>query len=482
MIKKQLIQTIPESKKYIAGNVIFQWLALVSNIVLMTIITTFIAGLIDGGSGIGKYNFSSMAAMVISLIVCVIVRAVCNIGSSKMSYLSSKTVKRNLRQMIYEKLLRMGASYNEKVKTSELVQVTVEGVDQLETYFGAYMPQFFYAMLAPLTLFVYICTINVVSAVVLLICVPLIPISIAFVQTWAKKLLSKYWSQYTALGDTFLENLEGLTTLKIYQADDYKNIQMNEESEKFRKITMKVLTMQLNSVTIMDLVAYGGAALGVIMSATQFKAGYVNLSGALLIILLSADFFIPMRQLGSFFHIAMNGMAASDKIFRLLDLPDFENAMSVHVGGKGAGKEVLCPSDADIICENLTFAYKDNPDNDTIKGVDITFGKGKLTALVGESGCGKSTISAILMGRNKGYRGHINVGGIELSDISEESLLKNITYISHQSFLFKGTVKDNLLMAKPDATDNELWEVLDKVNLSDFLKSCLLYTSPSPRD
>ena len=233
MIKKQLIQTIPESKKYIAGNVIFQWLALVSNIVLMTIITTFIAGLIDGGSGIGKYNFSSMAAMVISLIVCVIVRAVCNIGSSKMSYLSSKTVKRNLRQMIYEKLLRMGASYNEKVKTSELVQVTVEGVDQLETYFGAYMPQFFYAMLAPLTLFVYICTINVVSAVVLLICVPLIPISIAFVQTWAKKLLSKYWSQYTALGDTFLENLEGLTTLKIYQADAYKNIQMNEESEKF---------------------------------------------------------------------------------------------------------------------------------------------------------------------------------------------------------------------------------------------------------
>ena len=253
MIKKQLIQTIPESKKYIAGNVIFQWLALVSNIVLMTIITTFIAGLIDGGSGIGKYNFSSMAAMVISLIVCVIVRAVCNIGSSKMSYLSSKTVKRNLRQMIYEKLLRIGASYNEKVKTSELVQVTVEGVDQLETYFGAYMPQFFYAMLAPLTLFVCICTINVVSAVVLLICVP---------------------SQYTALGDTFLENLEGLTTLKIYQADDYKNIQMNEESEKFRKITMKVLTMQLNSITIMDFVAYGGAALGIILSVTHFISGF----------------------------------------------------------------------------------------------------------------------------------------------------------------------------------------------------------------
>ena len=394
MINKRLIGTVSESKKYIAGNVVAQWCSLAANITMMYGITKLFADVYEG-----NYTSGRLITTVVVIAVAAVVRFICALVSSKMSFLSSKTV------------------------------------------------------------------------IVLLVCVPLIPVSIAVVQTWAKKLLSKYWGQYTALGDTFLENLEGLTTLKIYKADEYKNEQMNIESEKFRKITMKVLTMQLNSVTIMDLVAYGGAALGVIMSATQFKAGYVNLSGALLIILLSADFFIPMRQLGSFFHIAMNGMAASDKIFRLLDLPDFENAMSVHVGGKGAGKEVLCPSDADIICENLTFAYKDNPDNDTIKGVDITFGKGKLTALVGESGCGKSTISAILMGRNKGYRGHINVGGIELSDISEESLLKNITYISHQSFLFKGTVKDNLLMAKPDATDNELWEVLDKVNLSDFLKS-----------
>lgn len=202
------------------------------------------------------------------------------------------------------------------------MQITVEGVDQLETYFGAYLPQFFYAMLAPLTLFVYVCTINVTSAVILLICVPLIPISIATVQTWAKKLLSKYWNQYTALGDTFLENLQGLTTLKIYQADEYKNSQMNEESEKFRKITMKVLTMQLNSISVMDFVAYGGAALGLIVSVLQFRSGHIDMAGCLLIILLSADFFIPMRQLGSFFHIAMNGMAASDKIFHFLDMKD----------------------------------------------------------------------------------------------------------------------------------------------------------------
>lgn len=466
MINKRLIGTVSESKKYIAGNVVAQWCSLAANITMMYGITKLFADVYEG-----NYTSGRLITTVVVIAVAAVVRFICALVSSKMSFLSSKTVKKTLREKIYEKLLKLGMSYRENVQTSEVVQVAVEGCDQLETYFGAYLPQFFYAMLAPLTLFVVLMFVNIPAAIVLLVCVPLIPVSIAVVQTWAKKLLSKYWGQYTALGDTFLENLEGLTTLKIYKADEYKNEQMNIESEKFRKITMKVLTMQLNSVTIMDLVAYGGAALGVIMSATQFKAGYVNLSGALLIILLSADFFIPMRQLGSFFHIAMNGMAASDKIFRLLDLPDFENAMSVHVGGKGAGKEVLCPSDADIICENLTFAYKDNPDNDMIKGVDITFGNGKLTALVGESGCGKSTISAILMGRNKGYRGHINVGGIELSDISEESLLKNITYISHQSFLFKGTVKDNLLMAKPDATDNELWEVLDKVNLSDFLKS-----------
>lgn len=466
MINKRLIGTVSESKKYIAGNVVAQWCSLAANITMLYGITKLFADVYEG-----NYTSGRLITTVVVIVVAAVVRFICALVSSKMSFLSSKTVKKTLREKIYEKLLKLGMSYRENVQTSEVVQVAVEGCDQLETYFGAYLPQFFYAMLAPLTLFVVLMFVNIPAAIVLLVCVPLIPVSIAVVQTWAKKLLSKYWGQYTALGDTFLENLEGLTTLKIYKADEYKNEQMNIESEKFRKITMKVLTMQLNSVTIMDLVAYGGAALGVIMSATQFKAGHVNLSGALLIILLSADFFIPMRQLGSFFHIAMNGMAASDKIFRLLDLPDFENAMSVHVGGKGAGKKVTCPSDADIICENLTFAYKDNPDNDTIKGVDITFGKGKLTALVGESGCGKSTISAILMGRNKGYRGHINVGGIELSDISEESLLKNITYISHQSFLFKGTVKDNLLMAKPDATDNELWEVLDKVNLSDFLKS-----------
>jgi ATP-binding cassette subfamily C protein len=277
------------------------------------------------------------------------------------------------------------------------------------------------------------------------------------VQTWAKKLLSKYWGQYTALGDTFLENLQGLTTLKIYQADDFKQKEMNEESEKFRKITMKVLTMQLNSITIMDLIAYGGAALGAILSVTQFAKGNVSFSGALLIILLSADFFIPMRLLGSFFHIAMNGMAASDKIFRLLDLPEADK------------KTEEVPEDCTITCNNLHFSYE--ADREILHGIDMTFPKGSFSAIVGESGCGKSTVSAIIMGRNKGYTGSVKVGGIELSELSETSLMKNLTYISHQSYLFKGTVRDNLLMGKPNATEDEMWEVLGRVNLADFMKS-----------
>jgi ABC-type transport system involved in cytochrome bd biosynthesis fused ATPase/permease subunit len=289
------------------------------------------------------------------------------------------------------------------------------------------------------------------------VCVPLIPVAIAAVQTWAKKLLSKYWGQYTALGDTFLENLQGLTTLKIYQADGFKNEEMNRESEKFRKITMKVLTMQLNSITIMDLIAYGGAALGVIMAATQYANHHVSLAGCLLIILLAADFFIPMRQLGSFFHIAMNGMAASDKIFRLLDLPETEE------------KTAKVPACCSITCADLHFSY--DADREILHGINMSFPKGSFTSIVGESGCGKSTISAILMGRNKGYSGSVKVGDTELSDINEASLMQNFTYISHQSYLFKGTVRDNLLMGKPDAADAELWVVLKQVNLDGFLKS-----------
>ena len=453
MINKRLIGIVAKSKKYIAGNVILQWCSLAANIALMLSISRMLAELFRGSASVQLLTVTGIV-----VILALAVRFFCSIGAAKMGYFSSKAVKMTLREKIYQKLLRLGNSYSEQVKTSEVVQVAVEGVDQLETYFGAYLPQFFYAMLAPLTLFVVLCFVNVPAAVVLLICVPLIPVAIAAVQTWAKKLLSKYWGQYTELGDTFLENLQGLTTLKIYQADEFKQQEMNEQAEKFRKITMKVLPMQLNSITIMDLIAYGGAALGVIMAVPQYQSGGVSLEGCLLIILLAADFFIPMRQLGSFFHIAMNGMAASDKIFRLLDREETKLEITESF-----------PSDHTIRCSGLSFSY--DPDREILHSVDLTFPQGSFTALVGESGCGKSTLASILMGRNRGYTGTVSVGGVSLSSIQEESLLRNITYISHQSYLFKGTVRDNLLMGKPAASDEELWAVLSQVNLAEFLKA-----------
>lgn len=452
MINRRLIGTVRESKKYIVGNVISQWISLVANIGMMAAIAKMLQSLYEGSIEDRQLILTAIVA-----VAAVGIRFLCSVISNRFGYLSSKEVKKTLRQMIYKKLLRLGSSYKEQTNTSEVVQVAVEGVDQLETYFGAYLPQFFYAMLAPITLFIVLSFVNFPSALVLLVCVPMIPVTIIAIQRWAKKLLAKYWSQYTALGDTFLENLQGLTTTKIYQADAFKHREMNEQSEHFRKITMKVLTMQLNSITIMDLIAYGGAALGVILAATQFRAGRVDLAGCIMIVLLAADFFLPMRLLGSFFHIAMNGMAASDKIFRLLDLPEPEQ------------KNAVVPKDCSVKCRNLCFSYE--ADREILHNVNMDFLKGNFTAIVGESGCGKSTIAAILMGRNKEYTGEITVGEMPLSEIREDSLMENFTYISHQSYLFKGTVRENLLMAQPDAEEDTLWRVLEQVKLADFLRN-----------
>lgn len=451
MMNKRLINLVSQSKKYIALNVFMQWLSLLANIALMSEVAYFFKRL---------YEESVDEKLVISLILLsatvIVIKALLSVLSSKMSYLSSKAVKEVLREKIYTKLLSLGSSYKDDVQTSEVVQVAVEGVDQLETYFGSYLPQLFYSLLAPLTLFIILSLVSFPVSIVLFICVPLIPITIVFVQRWAKKLLSRYWDQYTTLGDTFLENLQGLTTSKIYQADEVKHKEMNEMSERFRKITMKVLTMQLNSITVMDLIAYGGAALGIILGALQFYNGKVSLMGALLIILLSADFFLPMRLLGSYFHIAMNGMAASQKIFRLLDLEEGEK-----------GTEVIT-DDTNIKISDLSFSY--TPEVPVLYNVNMSFPKGSFTALVGKSGCGKSTIAALLMGRKRDYTGAITIGGIPLSSLKEESVLKHITYINHQSYIFKGSVRENLLMGCEKANDAELWRVLEKVNLGMFFK------------
>lgn len=452
MINKRLVRLLSDGKKYIYGNIFFQWINLIANIVAIFLISDFISD-----SYYGKVTDAKLIRLIVILAIAVLARVICNVASSKMSYLSSKKVKQVLRHKIMEKMLTLGSSYNEKVRTSEVVQVSVEGVEQIETYFGLYLPQLFYSLLAPLTLFAVIVFMSFTPAIVLLLCVPLIPISIAAVQTFAKKLLAKYWGRYTGLGDTFLENLQGLATLKIYQADEYKNKKMNEEAEEFRKITMKVLTMQLNSITIMDLVAYGGAALGIILTVKQFVAGNIRLDQAIAIILLSADFFIPMRQLGSFFHIAMNGMAAIDKIFKILDL-EVPEEKTMSLPGKGS-----------IMVENLSFAYDES--HNVLNNISIEIADRGMVSLVGASGSGKSTMASLLMKRSKNYSGKIFVGEVDFNEISEKSVMENITYISHSSYIFKGSVRDNLLMAKADARDEELWDVLKKTNLADFFEA-----------
>lgn len=452
MIDKRLIGTVPESRKYIAANVGLQWLALVANILLVGAVCRLLAALWAGTAAPAQLWGTALWA-----VAALAVRFGCAVGAARMSFLSSKAVKARLRTRIYEKLLRLGTTYRESVQTSEMVQVAVEGVDQLEIYFGQYLPQFFYAMLAPLTLFVVLAPVDLGSATVLLVCVPLIPAAIAAVQTWAKKLLGRYWGQYTALGDTFLENLQGLTTLKIYEADEFKNDEMNAQAEAFRKITMRVLTMQLNSITIMDLIAYGGAAAGMMLAVSRFAAGAVSLQGCLMILLLAADFFLPMRLLGSFFHVAMNGMAASEKIFRLLDTPERPDT------GRPA------PRDCTLALQGVDFAY--DPARPILRDVTMMFAKGRFTAIVGESGCGKSTVAALLTGRRRAGRGQVTLGGVPLPQISEASVARTVTYLSHNSYLFKGTVRDNLLPACLGAGDDALWAVLEQVRLADFLRA-----------
>lgn len=477
MIKTRLVGLLSHAKKYIVYNILWQWIALLSQIIAVFTIANLVETAFTGAGIFKDDNLSSSLDAISSatikwgsipmstvyntlliLFVAVCVRFLCDHQASKASYAASVDVKQILREKIYEKLLRLGVSYREKIATSEVVQLSTEGVEQLETYFGKYLPQLFYSLLAPVTLFIVLAFVNLKACIVLLVCVPLIPISIVVVQKFAKKLLNKYWGIYTNLGDSFLENLQGLTTLKIYQADGKKAVQMDEESQHFRRITMKVLTMQLNSTSVMDIVAYGGAAIGMIVAAGDFLNGNVGLAGTIAIVLLASEFFIPLRLLGSFFHIAMNGMAASDKIFALLDIPE-----------EGQGTEELTGSELNIELTNVHFSYDE--EREILKGVNVSLPSGNFVSLVGKSGCGKSTIAGILTGKNKGYEGTVTINGIPLSDIKEESLMNHVTLVRHNSYLFKGTIAENLMMAKENASSHEMIEVLKYVNLWEFLKT-----------
>ena len=454
MFDKRLMKMCPESRKYIIGNILFQWAELIINAVMIGLIAMLVEGLYEG-----KESGQTIGIKLCVLVVMLILRWFTTKAAIRMSYLASKTVKRVMREQIYKKLLRLGNTYREHATTAELVQESVEGVEQLESYFGLYVPQFFYAFLAPITLFfLFGAAGSFKVAAVLLICVPLIPGAIMMVQKIAKRILSKYWDQYTKLGSAFLENLQGMTTLKTYKADAYKNEQMNAESENFRVVTMKVLTMQLNSIIIMDFFAYGGAALGIALAGKAFIDGKIGLAAVIFMILLSADFFLPMRRLGSYFHVAMNGMAASDKIFKFLS------------EAEPAEKNAEFPKDiSEIRLQNISFSYTE--DRKVLHDISMTMKEGSFTGIVGESGSGKSTIASILMGRNTVSGGTITIGDVNLHDIKEESLLKNVTYVGLGSVFFKGTVRENLLLADPQVTDERLWSVLEECNVAGFLRN-----------
>ena len=452
MINKKLLSFDRGALRYVGANVAFQWLGMLCNVIFVRAIARLL-GAVFAGTLTG-------AALRQDLVLClgtVPLRFAFTMLASSMSDQASKDVKRTLRSSIYAKLTRLGANYTETVATSEVVMLASEGVEQIDTYFAKYLPQLFYSLLAPVTLFVLLVGVHARSAIILLCCVPLIPMSIVAVQKFAKKLLNKYWGEYTTLGDSFLENIQGLTTLKIYQADGWKHEQMNAQAERFRKITMKVLTMQLNSVTLMDLMAYGGAGLGIISAVSAFAAGQLSLTATLTIVLLAADFFLPLRLLGSYFHIAMNGAASAEKIFKLLAADEPTD-----------GQQTV-PADTTLQLDQVTFGYE--KDRTILHGVSLTIPQGSFVSLVGESGCGKSTIAALLSGSRTGYTGSVTLGGVPVEQLQQAQRLRTLTVVPHNATIFKGTVEANLRMARPDASESDLWAALEQVNLADFCRS-----------
>ena len=452
MINKKLLSFDRGALRFVGANVAFQWLGMLCNVIFVRAIARLV-----GAAFAGMLTTGVLWQNLLLCLGTVPFRFTFTLLASGMSDQASKNVKRTLRSNIYDKLTHLGPNYTETAATSEVVMLASEGVEQIDTYFAKYLPQLVYSLLAPVTLFVLLVGVHARSAIILLCCVPLIPMSIVAVQKFAKKLLAKYWGEYTTLGDSFLENIQGLTTLKIYQADGWKHEQMNAQAERFRKITMKVLTMQLNSVTLMDLMAYGGAGLGIISAVSAFAKGQLSLTATLTIVLLAADFFLPLRLLGSYFHIAMNGAASAEKIFKLLAAEEPANG------------EQTVPEQAALQLKHVTFGYE--KDRTILQDVSLTIPQGSFVSLVGESGCGKSTIAALLSGSRTGYTGSVTLGGVPVEQLQRAQRLRALTLVPHNATIFKGTVEANLRMAKPDATEAELWAALEQVNLADFCRS-----------
>ncbi|OUM64408.1 hypothetical protein PIROE2DRAFT_8796 [Piromyces sp. E2] len=464
MFNKRLLVEFKETRGYMAAIVLVQWIMLGVNVVITGATAKLLGNLFNNQStGVNIYYY------IIVIVVSVILRSILTRVNGTFSYYAASNVKSKMRSLIYQKLVRIGMDYKDCCPSSEVVQLSTEGVEHLDIYFGKYIPQFFYSMLAPITLFIVVSFIYFKAAIILLICVPLIPISIAVVQTFAKKLLDKYWGIYTDLSDTFLENLQGLTTTKIYNADEFYAKKMHKDSEKFRNVTMHVLIMQLNSVSIMDIVAYGGSAIGILLSVVGFLKGHISISQCYFIIMISAEFFLPMRLLGSYFHIAMNGNSTADRIFKMLDIPERtdNNGIDSSDDNERNGIEnysskvetITGENDTAIEFNKVSFSYKDS-DKKALFNISLTIPKHSIVALVGKSGCGKSTIASLIMGEHLTYDGEIQIDGHNRRCIEEKACMQHITRIVHDNFLFAGTLFDNLLMGFP----KEIRDSIDTTN------------------
>ena len=452
MFDKRLFSLVPGVMRHIAGNVALQWLALLANVVLFVSVGRLLQSVLTGGAtGI------DLARTLLVAVVAVAVRLVCQAQATKQGLAASALAKQRVRTLVYDKLVRMGPSYRETVATSEATQLCVEGIEQLEAYFGSYLPQLFYSLIASVTLFFCLAPLCTPAAVVLLCCVPLIPISLMAVMKIAKRIMGDYWHSYTDLGALFLESIQGLTTLKVFRADEERHRRMNEEAEKFRKATMRLLTMQLNSVIVMDIFAFAGAAAGIVVMLNSYAVGTVTFAGAFAFVFLAADFFIPLRTLGSFFHTATGGMAAAERMYRIIDAPE-----------PACGTQAVTCTSVGIECRNVSYSYDGT--RTVLQNADFTARPGGFVGITGASGSGKSTLAGILTGANLSYTGSVTIGGIDLRDISAESLRDTVTYVGFRSFLFAGTVRSNLLMARAGASDDELWEALSRCRIDDFVR------------
>ena len=453
MIDKNLLRLLGDNKKYIFYTVGLMVLGLFANVG----ITASICWVINLAIHYDAYSGGAAIFLwpAVCAVICIIVRYIASRLVGDLKDTLGRKAKKDLRERVYNKIVKLGVRSTDGMSMAGLTQVSMEGVEQLDLYYSSYIPQFFYAMLAPFILFGITVWIEWRVAVVLLCCVPLIPVSIIAVSKYAKKIFAKYWGKYTSMGDAFLDSVQGLKELKIFKADEAQHTKMNETSEDFRKITMKVLVMQLASTTIMDLVAYGGAGIGIAMAILSVVKWELAPIAALFLILVAVDFFLPLRASGSAFHVAMNGASAGKKILSLLAQPD-----------PVWGEETV--TDTEIKVENVTFSYDGK--RDVLKNVSMTFPKTGMTAIVGESGCGKSTVVNMLFGAFRPKSGAVTVGGKELESLSRESYYSHLAVVSYNTYIFNETVRANFMLANKVVTDEEIYGALEKVNLADFIR------------